>query len=299
MDLRQLRHFLVVAEELHFGRAAARLGIAQPALSQSIKRLEADVGVALFNRSSRRVELSAAGRTFLPDVRGAITQLDDGAHQAQRVERGEIAELDIGFTSAALFHTLPALMRRAREALPTLQVRLIERSSSDQIEALRAGTLDLAIVHPVARMLDGLHSITVERSRNMIAIPASWPLAAKPSVRLIELADCPFIMPPLHHGTRSVVALLAACEAAGFSPRVEQEAFQLITMLSLSAAGFGVCFVPETARRMGMNGVRILTIDDLPAGTELQLTAAWVPENLSPALRAVVAALEDLLPALR
>lgn len=296
MDLRHLRHFLIVAEELHFGRAAARLGIAQPALSQSIKRLEQDVGAELFTRSSRKVELSAAGRIFLPDVRSAIAQLDDGASQAQRVERGEIAELEVGFTSAALLHTLPKLIRRAREILPTTHIKLIERSSVDQISALRAGSLDLAIVHPAPRLLDGLHWFTLERSRNMAAMPASWPLAQQASIRLADLADCPFIMPPFHHGTHSLAPLLAACEAAGFTPRVEQEAYQVMTMLSLSAAGLGVSFLPETTANVGMNGVRVVPIEDMPKGTEMLLTAAWLPERDSSALLKVISEMEELFP---
>ena len=291
MDFRQLRHFLVVAEELHFGRAARRLGIAQPPLSQSIKRLEADLGVELFNRSSRRVELSAAGHALLPDVRSALAQLEAGARQAHRAARGETVELNVGFTSTALFQALPTLMRRARAALPSVQIRLVEKSSAEQIEGLRTGTLDLALVHPVPRLLAGLDSVTLERSPHVAAIPESWPLAAKSSIRLAELADCPFVMPPYRHGTQALAPLLAACEAAGFTPQVAQEASQTMTMLSLCAAGFGVTFVPQSAALTGMNGVRFVTIADLPATLAMEIVAAWLPRTDSPVLRAVADAL--------
>jgi len=296
MDFRQLRHFMVVAEELHFGRAAQRLGIAQPPLSQSIKRLEADLGVELFDRSSRRVELSAAGRVFLPEVKSALVQLEAGAQQAQRVARGDIAELDVGFISTALFKALPTLMRRAREAMPSVHIKLIEQSSAQQIESLRAGKIDLALVHPAPRMLDGLESLVIERVRNIAAIPEAWPLARKAEIRLAELADLPFVMPPFRHGTHSLAPLLAACEAAGFTPQVRQEASQTFTMLSLTAAGFGASIVPASAAETGMKGVRFLPIIDLPSNQWMELAAAWMPGSDSPALNAVVEALRHALP---
>lgn len=296
MDFRQLRHFLIVAEELHFGRAAQRLGIAQPPLSQSIKRLEADLGFELFDRSSRRVELSAAGRAFLPDVKSALIQLSGGAQQALRVARGDIAELDVGFISMALFKALPTLMHRAREAMPSVHIKLIEQSSVEQIESLRAGKIDLALVSPAPRMLDGLESLVIERSRNVAAIPETWPLAEKAAIRLADLADLPFVMPPFGHGAHSIAPLLAACEAAGFTPKVRQEAFQTFTMLSLTAAGFGVCIVPETAAGTGMKGVRFVPITDLPPNLWMDLVAAWLPGSASPALKAVVEAMRHALP---
>ena len=288
MDFRQLRQFVILAEELHFGRAAKRLGIAQPPLSQSIKRLETDLGFDLFDRSSRSVELSAAGRAFLPEVRSALSQLATGAEQAQRVARGEIAELDVGFTSSALFNALPSLIQRTRAALPSVQFKLLEHSSADQIEALRAGRLDLALVHRAPRLLDGLETLVVERSRHFIAIPEAWPLARNASVRLVDLADCPFIMPPHRDGLRSLGPLLAACETAGFTPKVAQEALQSFTMLSLCAAGFGVAFVPESASLTAMHGVRFLPIEGLPAGVVSEIIAAWLPGARSPALQAVL-----------
>lgn len=293
MDFRQLRHFLVVAEELHFGRAAQRLGIAQPPLSQSIKRLEADLGFDLFDRSSRRVELSAAGRAFLPDVRSALMQLSGGAQQALRVARGDSAELDVGFVSIALFQALPTLMHRARQAMPSVHIKLIEQSSVEQIESLRAGKIDLALVIPTPRMLDGLESLLIERSRNVAAIPEGWPLADRPEIRLMDLADLPFVLPPLGHGSHSIAPLIAACEAAGFTPRVQQEAFQAFTMLSLVGSGFGVSIVPETAARTGMKGVRFVPITDLPSHLCMELVAAWLPGGESPALTAVVDAMRQ------
>lgn len=288
MDLRQLRQFIILAEELHFGRAAKRLGIAQPPLSQAIKRLESDLGFDLFDRSSRRVELSAAGRTFLPEVRGALGQLETGAQQAQRVARGEIAELDVGFTSTAMFSALPSLMKATHAARPSVQFKLLELSSLEQIEELRAGKLDLALVHPAPRLVDGLSTLVIERSRNYIAIPEGWPLAKRSSVRLAELADCPFIMPSQRDGARSLAPILRACEAAGFTPKVAQEALQSFTMLSLCAAGFGIGFIPESAIHTAMRGIRFARIEDWPDDVYSEIIAAWLPDTRSPALLAVV-----------
>ena len=184
MDLHHLRHFAAVAEALHFGRAAARLDMAQPALSQSIQRLEATLGTSLFIRSRHGVALTPAGNALLPHARETLLQAELAERAVQRAARGEFALLRVGFVPWSLTTALPRALCRFRRCWPGVQVRLYERVSRQQVSSLRKGELDLALIS--LRMTDtaGLETRIVERSRLVVAVPAGWPLAARSALRL-------------------------------------------------------------------------------------------------------------------
>ena len=297
LDIRQLRQFIVLAEELHFGRAAVRLGIAQPPLSQAIKRLESEVGADLFERSNRRVEITPAGRAFLAEVQAGLRQIELAASLAKKVATGDAGQLRVGFVSSALFRVLPTVIRTFRDVAPGVSIKLVEKSSKEQAEALRDGSIDLGLMIPAPSLLDGLSSITVERTNYMAAIPSGWEMAQRESVELRDLAGVPLILFPRENHADAHSSVLTACRAAGFEPNVVQEAKQVLTMLALVAADFGAAFIASSATTAPMNGVTLLPIVDAPSSLDMTTVAAWNPTYVAGARDKLVAAVRDSLPA--
>ena len=249
MELRHLRYFVAVAEELHFGRAAARLHIAQSPLSQQIRRLEAELGVELFDRNRRSVRLTDAGRVLLD---GAVPLL----HQADRLEQtmrsaatGETGLLTVGFVGSAAQDALPRIVRHVRESDPGIEVRLLELTTGPQVEALERGDIDVGLVRPPVRA----QSVTVTpllEERLVVALPDSHAFAARRAVAPETLRDEPFVSFPRRIGTGLYDEILAVCTAAGFSPNVVQEANEMQTIVGLVAAGIGVALVPESMQQI-------------------------------------------------
>ncbi len=264
IELHHLRHFAAVADELHFGRAAQRLGMTQPPLSQSIKRLEAALGVTLFERSRRRVALTAAGRVFQAEAARTLAQADAAIRLTRRAASEEIAELRIGFVSAALYRLLPEVLRRFRERFPDVEIRLEEQSTEAQLDGLRDGSLDIGFVHPPLRNVDDLTVATVSRDPLIAAVPATHALAGAATIELSALADSDFVLFPARQGPVLQGRIIQACRRAGFLPRIVQEAQRMHTILSLVAAGLGVSLVPDGARSLRLDGVSFVPIDGLP-----------------------------------
>ncbi|KOF22861.1 LysR family transcriptional regulator [Ensifer adhaerens] len=279
MDLHHLRHFVAVAEELHFGRAAARLHMAQPPLSQSIKRLEAALRFPLFVRTQRRVELTTAGQVFLVEARRALQQVDEGVRMARRAASEDLAEITVTFTSAALYRVLPATLRAYRERFPTIDVRLDERSTDAQLEGLQDGSIDVGFVTPPLKAVSGLQVEMIDRDRFCLAVPVSSPLANRSSIGLAELSEEYFVLFPYAQGPSLHGRLTSACRQAGYVPRVRQEARQMHTILSLVAAGMGVTFVPEGARSMRVDGVAMVPLVGLPDDLAWDLAMVWKPRS--------------------
>ncbi len=249
MELRRLRYFVTVAEELHFGRAAERLHIAQSPLSQQIRRLEAELGVELFDRNRRSVRLTAAGRVLLD---GAVPLL----HQADRLQQtmrhaatGETGSLTVGFVGSATQDALPRVLRHLRSSDPGIDVRLRELTTTPQVEALERGDIDVGLVRPPVRS-ERITVIPLLEERLVAALPDTHPLAARQVVSPRELADEPFVSFPRQIGAGLYDEILAVCTAAGFSPNVVQEANEMQTIVSLVAAGIGVALVPESMQRI-------------------------------------------------
>lgn len=283
MDLRHMRHFVVVAEELHFGKAARRLHMSQPPLSQSIRRLEVDLGVDLFDRSRRGVALTAAGRVFLTEARSTIMQADLARKLAQRAAM-KLPEVRVSFIGPALYRLLPELIVRYRAAHPGVHVRLFERSTPEQFTGMLAGDFDAGFVTTAIARPNGCETLLVERAPLVAAVPADWPLAQGTSVSLAELAEHTFIIPPARYAT-PFSEPLSMFKAAGVMPEVTQEAMQTNTTIGLVSAGVGCGLVMKTAALMQSRNIRYLPLrDDVPR-PPWEMMMAWLPEHLSkPAL---------------
>lgn len=293
MELRHLRYYVAVAEECHFGRAAERLHIAQPPLSQQIKALESELGVRLLNRSTRKVELTPAGERFLDRARGILASLDAAGVEAARIASGEVGRLALGFTGTATYELLPTLARVLHEDMPGIELDLKgEMLTPRQVTALGDGTIDLGFLRPPVND-PGLEVRVLRREPLIAALPESHPLADRPSVRLADLKAETFISYPSHR--RSVVhdAVFAACRRAGFQPTEVQEVAETSTLVAFVAAGLGVALVPASVQHLHITGA---TFKPLASTTgEVELAVAWRKGDDSPVLARVLSRAQTLI----
>jgi DNA-binding transcriptional LysR family regulator len=250
IELRLFWYFVAVAEELSFSRAAVRVAIAQPPLSQQIQRLERIVGTSLFRRDGRRVRLTEAGETLLPAARRILADAAETTALVRRIGRGESGVVVIGFTPSTLFSPLPAAIRRFREVQPGVLVQLRQMIPIDPVEALRSGRLDIALVREPTEQ-EGIVAFPLLRERFVAAVPSHHLLAPKDHIALAELRDEPFVLFPEEIAAGLYRRIQEMCDAAGFTPNVVQEVDEWQTILSLVEAGMGVSLIPEalTAQR--------------------------------------------------
>ena len=294
MEVRWLEAFVVVAEELHFGRAASRLHVAQSPLSQTIRKLEKDIGVALFERSTRSVSLTAAGRSLLPHAYRALEELEV-ARQAARASVGDVyGHLTIGFSGAINHRTLPVLTRVLRRRYPDVSLSFQGRVvTGDAVAMLQQGTLDLAFV---GLPLDPspLESRLIAREPLGAVVPVDHRLANYARIDLGDLRDEDFITMPAGRGSDLERTTTAACVAAGFRPRVVQEIGDPFMILTLVAAGVGVSLVSQGMADIMPNGAVYVPL----AGPEphLQHGLAWSPSNPSKVLKVVLDVAAEVLP---
>ncbi len=273
MELRHLRYFIAVAEELHFGRAAERLGISQPPLSQQIQALEEEIGARLFERTNRRVELTDAGRLFLDESRQVLAQVDKAVLLARRAHLGELGELKIGFTSSAPFtSTIPSSIHAFRKAYPDVHLDLQEMSSRQVLKALLEESLQVGVIRPLA-LPDAVHWVELFREPLVAVLRADHPLAAgsEDGLAIAALAEEPFVFFPRSYGTGLYDQVIALTRQAGFSPRIAQEASEAMTIIGLVSVGLGVSILPASFRRTRVDGVVYRTLSD-PEAT----TAVWL-----------------------
>lgn len=292
MDLHHLRHFVAVADELHFGRAAKKLKMAQPPLSQSIMRLEESLGARLFDRSTRNVKLTAAGAALLPEAREIIARTALAERLVERMGTGDLARLRVGFVPMTTTVVLPQAIKAFRRAWPSVEVQLHERTSAAQVEALHAGELDLGILSRERVDTRGLQVRPLERTGLVAAIPSNWPLARRTALKIADLAGTPLVLFPQQVAPEFYTPLAAACRIAGFAPRVAHRVGQPYTMLTLVAQELGVGLVPESAQHVGIDGVTFVPLRELPAAMTQEVVLAWVPRATPPALRGMVSLLE-------
>jgi DNA-binding transcriptional LysR family regulator len=255
-ELWQLRYFIAVAEKLHFGRAAEALHISQPPLSRAIRGLEERLGVALFVRTRRRVELTREGARLLEETHRMLSQLERTTLELRGMASGEQGRLRIGFVSLADYGVLPELLNAYKAARPAVRLALREMLSPEQALALAAGELDFGLLLPPVAGAESLEHIVVQRERFVAALPASHRLArGRGKLAMSALAGEPFVMVPreIAPGLYDIVAKLAA--RAGFSLNVAQEAIQMQTVVSLVSSGLGAAIVPGSIANLGRRGV--------------------------------------------
>ena len=286
MELRHLRYFVAVAEELHFGRAAEKLHISQPPLSMQIRSLEEHLGVTLLHRTQRHVSLTQAGHAFLQEARQILARLEQAVLVTRRASRGEIGELVVGFISVADYNVLPAVLREFRRRFPMVNLTLRESTTDAQIRDLLGGRIDLGFVlPPVAE--PALESICIVREPLVVALPERHPLADRRGrLALAQLRDAPFILFPRPMAPGLYDDVVSFCRAAGFSPRVEQEAIQMQTIISLVSAELGVALIPASLTNLRRTGVTYKTLREASPLTEIHL--AWRRGDELPALRLFV-----------
>ncbi len=261
MELRHLRYFVAVAEELHFTRAARRLNIAQPPLSQQIRALEAELGVRLFDRTRRSVALTDAGAALLARARTLLATTLALPAELQRVARGEVGELRIGFTSTLpLTHVLRDVVADHRRSHPEVSLHLRELHAMLQFEALRRGELDVGLVRYNERAPEGIRLDLLRRDPLRLVVPASHRFARRKSVVIADCRDEAFIGFPGSAGTGTGPLLKRLCAEAGFEPRIAQEAREATTQIGLVAAGLGIAVLPAPLEAVRIDGVRYVPL---------------------------------------
>lgn len=293
MELRHIRYFLAVADELSFRRAAARLHVAQPSLSSQILQLEEEIQVRLLERDTHRVVLTAAGRSFLESCRRTMRDVEDSTRTARLIARGEAGQISIGFVASLGLGLLPAVLRAYRRKFPQVDVGLAEMDTSQQIKALNEHRLDLGFVGlglPSEEMTD-LKVATVAQEKLFAVLPQHHPLANPKqgkgrAISLSALAHEPFLFAERSSAPVFNPWLMVLCREAGFQPQIRQEAGQPVTVLNYVAAGLGVTILPAQFRRLRMVGVSFIPLaSSVPP---YRYCAAWSPENRHPAVQNLV-----------
>ena len=272
MELRHLRYFVTVAEELHFGRAALRLSIVQPSLSQQIRQLEDELGFPLFYRTKRYVELTDAGKVFLVEARRVLAQLQEAKRTAQRAYRGEVGRLVVGYISSSTYDLLPLMLRVYRERFPDVEVALKELTTQEQLRALEEENIQVGLLRlPISAPL--LNVEVVRREPIVSVLPEHHPLAAHERIDVSLLANEPFVLQASQRGAGYHAQLMNLCLAAGFIPNVIQEVTEMHTIISLVAAGMGVSLVPLSSQNIRSQGVVYRELEGTPTLTEMAV--AW------------------------
>jgi DNA-binding transcriptional LysR family regulator len=288
MDTRSLKHFLVLAEELHFGRAAARLCISQPPLTKHIQQFELELGVRLFDRNKRSVRLTPAGVTLVAEARRLLAQSERAVRMVQRAERGDGGRVRIGFVAAVLFMGIETALMHIEGAIDGLVTVWEEMGTSEQLAALEQDRIDLGFAQ-VSQSVGDLASHVVASVPLVVAIPGDHRLSAAPSIDLADLSDDAFIAIPRESAPRYHDLTVAACMNAGYSPTIAHTAKHLVSMVSLVAMGRGVALVPASFERAGLPGVLYKPIEHQVVRAEYSVV--WNPRSELAVLPRVLALL--------
>ncbi|WDR07275.1 LysR substrate-binding domain-containing protein [Devosia rhodophyticola] len=270
MEMRQIRYFVAVAEELNFGRAARRENISQPPLSIQIKNLETELGLVLFERTKRSVKLTEAGSVFLTAARAILATAAAGTDAAQRAHRGETGEITIGFVHSASVNYLSSLVGAFRRDYPDISFKFHEATVSEQIEALDRGAIDVGIIRPPVER-DDIEAFTVVREGFYIAVPRSHRLFGQNSVKLEALRNDRFVFYPPERSPAFHRQLIGMCTAAGFLPDIAVQANTMYTAIGLAGAGAGVAIIPESLTVVAVPSVGYLKIEAVTEFAELCL----------------------------
>lgn len=286
MDIRKLRYFVVVAEELNFRRAAERLAISQPPLSAAIKQLEEEVGSALFERNTKMVALTAAGAAFYPEALKVLAQLDVARMVARRVATGEQGVLRLGFVGGMLMRGMPEAVTAFTGLHPGVAVMLQERNTSRQIDAIGTGLLAGGFMY-LGQAPTDLKTLKIGDEPFVCCVPAGHPLAARSSVEVAELRGHSIVMFSREISPAYYDTVIGMCIAAGFSPDIRHEVSQWMTAVALVARGMGVSLVPQSFTDFGLRDACFVPLTD--DTTRSVAHFAWKADNADPALKAFVA----------
>jgi DNA-binding transcriptional LysR family regulator len=291
MDFRRLKFFLSVAQELHFTRAASKLHIAQPHLSQEIRKLEHELGIELFTRTRRSVALTPAGYVFLERVRTIFDATAEAVRAAQRASRGEVGKLAIGFVSAAGYAVVPRAIAKFRRTHPDVELILSELNSDEGVQDVTSGRLDVCLLHPPRYLEPELCVETTWHEPLVVALPRGHALASRGRVNLNQLKTEPLVLWHREIASRLHDDVIAACAAAGFEPCVAQQAVRLATVVSLVASGVGYAIIPATMAQAGTKAAVYLPL----AGKKFSVPMAfvWRRKEVPPALGPFMAAVRE------
>ena len=256
MELRHIRYFLAVAEERHFTRAAAKMGIGQPPLSQQIKDLEAEIGTPLFHRAPHGAELTAAGEAFLESAMEMPALAERATKAAQRAARGETGSLRVGYTASSAFNVVvPTAIRAFRRAYAGVELTLEEANTTRLVTGLRDGSFDVVFLRPDAAGSEAFQLRLLSEEPMVVALPVSHPVAPQHEVDLSTLKDDPFLLFPRSIGPTLYDGIMGACREAGFEPKIGQLAPQISSIINLVAAELGVSIVPASMCQLQVSGV--------------------------------------------
>lgn len=269
MELRHLRYFLAVAEELHFGRAAKRVHISQPPLSQQIQQLEKEIGFQLFKRTRKSVQLTDAGKVFQKEVYSVFECLEKGTLKARLASRGEAGWLSVGFIGSSTYVILPAIIREFREKYPEVELVLQEIQSSDQNQALREGRIHVSFAR-FPKPESGLIFETIYKEHLVAALPSSFPLTGKKILKLSDIAPEPFILFP-HQPSAHADYTLQVFSNLGLTPNIIQTVEEMHTALGLVAAGLGVTLVPSSMQKTRREGIVYLKLENPEPVLEMKM----------------------------
>lgn len=293
MDFRQLQYFVAVAEELHFGRAADRLQITQPALSKQVASLEQTLGVRLLFRTKRTVELTHAGQAFLHQARDLLRQKETAIQLTRCTGRGDIGHLTIGFTKTATQTVLPSLLQGFLQCYPKVEVDLVELATEAQVAALNQDAIDLAFLHPPIDQR-GLQVHSISEESFIAVLPPQHPLGRYDVIPLEAFAHEPLLIHPRREGPVLYDGFLQVCQRAGFQPQIVKESISLQTRLCFVAAGVGITFVTECYQFLVGKNVICRPLENCPI--YLEFAAAWRQRYTNPTLQNLLQILLTTVP---
>lgn len=282
MDIRQLTYIVAVAEELSFTRAAARLRIAQPPLSKQVRTVEQELGVSLFFRTKRVVRLTGAGKVFVFRAKRLLQELQELKQATQRAGRGEAGRIVIGFVGSVAFHFFPRALRAYRAAVPDVDIELVELKNRPMMDALRDGKVDVAFMRPFFEDENiAMHPVLEERL--VAVLPAAHRLAGRQRISICDLAKEPFVTATPSPAPSFYAFIMGICERTGFQPKVVQEATDIQNVVGLVAAGMGVSIVPDSIKRLRIEGVKYCDLHDVKESG--RVVVAWRRDDRSEVLK--------------
>jgi DNA-binding transcriptional LysR family regulator len=287
LEVREARYFVAVAEELHFGRAAERLHMSQPPLSQTIKTLEQRLGTKLLTRTTRAVALTSAGEVLLEQCRRLVNMADEAETATRDAASGQLGRLRIGAVTSAFFEPLPAMLAGFRSQHPRVDVVLRELDTQDAVRALADHGIDVALVRRLATP-PGIARRTLLEEKFVLAVPATWDHIPGDVVDLADTAREPWIWLPRHISSDYHDQVVACCRQAGFSPVVTNTADSIVSQLAMVACDIGVAIVPDSAAEHGLNLHRRVRFVRIKKPTTIELAALWLEDTTNPAVAAFV-----------